>query len=350
MYLRPAVLTAAVSILSTMKSNVRDSAVPTATYTKAIIEPSLSSVATQDTLTEISSLTTAGTFYGVVKGNTVDEMNKGIKYTSKKEASKNSKMRKIIAKSIGFGSIALALTMLQYPFYSGATLCYKKFGLYVLNWKLSREIEDQKLGRIGCMIVSYAIGAFVLGFLAIPMLLYTIILGGVVLFLRKIGVLDPLEENETPRANAGNNIERRVVTRSEIDRYIPNFNSDLAKNFNYTNPGTSFTKFIKLKDIELLQKNDEILFQDSTPAREETCCICIDGFTDRDNLILFPCGHFFHVGCVMNYRTAKISQVGILEELKSFKCTLCQMRLINHYLFFKENNLDPSVVPFNNKG
>lgn len=140
----------------------------------------------------------------------------------------------------------------------------------------------------------------------------------------------------------------RYVTRLQIEEYVPNFNSQAARGFDYMSPRNSFCKIISLKDLEKSHKLRNNKY--STP-REETCCICIEQFDDSKDILLLPCDHYFHVKCMKTHRATRRNNLNLHNEAThelsvDFRCFLCQLNLMKHYLYYKEHGITPDNVPY----
>lgn len=132
-----------------------------------------------------------------------------------------------------------------------------------------------------------------------------------------------------------------TVTRYEIDNFIADENEDIIKYFDYLDPNNSFSKILELDDIKFPKDHDEV--------EHTSCVVCLDQFENNEELILFPCGHYFHKLCLEKYRKFSKKKKSCELENREFRCLLCHLSIIREYQFYKHYELDPKKVAFKNK-
>jgi len=72
----------------------------------------------------------------------------------------------------------------------------------------------------------------------------------------------------------------------------------------------------KTKRIKLQQYQEAVKANENAP---ETCCVCLDDFSDKDEVVQLPCGHIFHPLCshtwISRHRTCPLRcDIGIATE------------------------------------
>lgn len=142
------------------------------------------------------------------------------------------------------------------------------------------------------------------------------------------------------------------VTRSDIDHFIPKTDSDFAGDFDYLLRSGSFNKFIKFKDLRNEKHNSYL-------SEQTTCSICLEDYNTSSELIVLPCLHYYHFECFLELGTHSASYGNDIQGTQhvknqrygaNIKCPQCQLNLLRHYLFYKENGLNPEIVDyFNNE-
>ncbi|KAH3669098.1 hypothetical protein WICMUC_005062 [Wickerhamomyces mucosus] len=120
------------------------------------------------------------------------------------------------------------------------------------------------------------------------------------------------------------------VTRSDIDSYVPDFRSPWYRFYDYMDPSKSFNQ--KFRATELVKRTD------IQHTSDTTCAICIFGFSSIQQVYLLPCGHYYHFDCLEKFKNYSLTG--------SFKCMLCQLNTLNHFLFYKDHGLDPKTTSF----
>lgn len=89
-------------------------------------------------------------------------------------------------------------------------------------------------------------------------------------------------------------------------------------------------------------------YKASNEVDEQICIICLEEYEDNDDLLLFPCGHYFHYDCLVQYNNIKRT-INYVDSPRNPRCTLCQLNLIRHYLYYKEHGLNLRNSIFDNK-
>lgn len=137
------------------------------------------------------------------------------------------------------------------------------------------------------------------------------------------------------------------VTRSLVDNFVPNYTSTYALKFDFLDPEKSFSKRLRYCDINKEVANDDD--GEISETSDNLCLICLDTFEDNDDLLLFPCGHYSHYECLLLYSQSQSRETGDNAWKSTMRCLYCQLNLLRFYLFYIENELDPSVTKFFNK-
>lgn len=199
-------------------------------------------------------------------------------------------------------------------------------------WRVAQARNDSmfQFFKIGIRCVWYTVWFILVVLLSIS----TVNISALWFLLVILGVVK--SKRDTPRPNPVLP-KPRCVTRNDIDCFSPDYDSDWALGFEYTNPDHSFCKRFKPR-------------QDSELSRgKETCCICIEGYTSSQMVLELPCGHRYHYGCILSHRVSKTEQLGFYDDLKEFACLLCRLNVMKHYLYYREHGWTVDEVPYENK-
>lgn len=140
-----------------------------------------------------------------------------------------------------------------------------------------------------------------------------------------------------------------IISRADIDSYVPKFNAQDVESFDYLDPDKSFNKILTVGEVKILSTTEGGNFIEKI-EKDSSCTICLSHYEDDNTqLMLLPCGHHLHNACISEYRVANIARFnGALAENRSFKCFLCQLPLLNQFLYYKEQGY-PLSVKFVNK-
>lgn len=132
------------------------------------------------------------------------------------------------------------------------------------------------------------------------------------------------------------------VTRTDIDNYIPKFYKESYESQIFTMPADDFCQRVNF--AKLKESHNHIFDGDF-------CVICLEVFESDDELIILPCDHYLHYDCLFTMRQSQIRQMrnNMMDEPIRMRCPLCQLNLVRHYIFYKENMLDPKTIKFYNK-
>lgn len=139
------------------------------------------------------------------------------------------------------------------------------------------------------------------------------------------------------------------VTRTDIDNFKAAPDSKFSFEYDFILTKSSFNKVLIFRNLHKLDSNSFI------PSEE--CPICIDEFEKDSEIILLPCGHHFHFECLLthgnfagSYRRFLPATGHIMRQRVggNIQCPLCRLSFLQHYLFFKENGLDPRDVVYCN--
>jgi len=130
----------------------------------------------------------------------------------------------------------------------------------------------------------------------------------------------------------------KIVHRSEIDQYVPRYHSEMEMETEFLMPKD---KYCQKLTYEAMRKGEK--------KQEEACIICLEHYFDKDKIIILPCEHYFHQKCLLESRKSQVRQMRRSSETLTFRCPLCQLNLLRHYLYYVENDLDPKEVKYCNR-
>ena len=98
-------------------------------------------------------------------------------------------------------------------------------------------------------------------------------------------------------------------------RHAPSLHSFLATQV-FTNPGRVSQKNINKQNHDL---RSSMTTRNLTAAVDQTCCICLEDFAARDEVLNLQCSHMFHAKCIFQW----------INKEKN-KCPLCNTEITCH--------------------
>ncbi|CCH40695.1 RING finger protein [Wickerhamomyces ciferrii] len=130
----------------------------------------------------------------------------------------------------------------------------------------------------------------------------------------------------------------RCVKRSELDAY--EFDGEVLKlaALSFFIPDENFSK--RAFHYDLTSEDFKLDHQDS-------CLICLETLRPYDFLIILPCDHIIHFGCLVRSRTTQLENA--LPEDTMMRCPTCQLNFVRLVQYYKEHRYDPKKVPFFNR-
>jgi hypothetical protein len=141
-----------------------------------------------------------------------------------------------------------------------------------------------------------------------------------------------------------------TVTRFEVDNFLPNYNSELVAKFEYLDPDRSFCKIVKSQKINQNEGGTDTC-RDNTERITDSplCIICLEQFAVDADILVLPCDHCFHASCILRFKAASKKTETSKREKINFRCLLCHLNVLRHYLFYKNYSLNPDKIRFENK-
>ncbi|KAH3681918.1 hypothetical protein WICPIJ_007114 [Wickerhamomyces pijperi] len=174
------------------------------------------------------------------------------------------------------------------------------------------------------------------------------------IFFKDGGLIEDLvdeELNEMGVPIQKNLAQDFVITRQEVDSYVPQFNQSDVEKFDYMQPNNSFNKVLTVREVKGLTEkaSDSGNFIEKI-ENDSSCTICLLHYDDDEaKMIVFPCGHHLHYTCLRDYRVSSRKRFrDAPAECRAFKCFICQLSLLNQYLYYKEQGY-PDTTRFVNK-
>ncbi|CCH45970.1 putative membrane protein [Wickerhamomyces ciferrii] len=146
--------------------------------------------------------------------------------------------------------------------------------------------------------------------------------------------------NKKTKANGTNEVQGKIVKRSQVDQYIFNqstlnatANSIFSPEFQYCEELTRDALFEKYPDHA---------------KKRELCSICIENLHSKDLLLLLPCDHVYHRDCLHDFK--RTLQTTNSNQVVMVRCPTCQLNLVRLYQYYIDHGLDFKEVKFDNKG
>lgn len=137
-------------------------------------------------------------------------------------------------------------------------------------------------------------------------------------------------------------IPLKKITRTQLKKYIP-----ISGSYEYRK--AVYSKVL-ISSFERL--NYDQLKEKFTDDAEHFCVICLEEYSDNNELVLLPCDHHLHFDCLSQIHDTLVQQMGNSEHSDyriPLRCPYCQLNLVRYYLLYKENGFDPKNVKFYNK-
>lgn len=124
------------------------------------------------------------------------------------------------------------------------------------------------------------------------------------------------------------------VTRTKVMAYEYNEALYNSRTLNFLKSSRSMNKVVKFADLEHIK---EAVYY------ETICCICIEEYKAKENVVILPCRHFLHFRCfgIMHLRWASAKG--------PIKCPICHLDLCKHLAYYKDKGIPPSVRFLNNE-